>query len=108
MANGDRPSIDAFDFLNRRARWVGRLDCHFAIARLLDEFHAEQLVKREEANRECLAENIRNWVEGMQPTDLHNRSTGELQDELQIRRQLADGELCPHRAPWDDCPDCRH
>lgn len=85
MADDDRPSAAAFKFLKHRAAWVGRSRYHFAVARLLDEFHADRLVKGEEANREALAQNIRNWVENLQPTDLQNRSTAELQDELQRR-----------------------
>lgn len=97
-------SAEALDFLKRH-------DCTFEpiefMAQVLDAYHAERIAASAEANREILAQNIRDWVEELQPTDLRNRSTAELQDELQ-RRQVQAGVLCPHSVPWDDCPDCRH
>lgn len=77
-----KPSEAALDFLKRH-------DCTFEpiefMALVLDAFHEEQLERNTEINRAKLAENIKNWVEDLQPTDLRNRSTAELQDELQRR-----------------------
>src|SRR6266481_301216 len=124
------PSTEAFGFLNRRARWVCRKPYHFAIARLLDEFYAEQKLKppsenamaflREHectfepiefmaqvldafyaeqverhnaANREALAQNIRNWVEDLQPTDIRDRTTAELREEDQRGKAKDAGEI---------------
>ena len=84
------PTESALDFLRR-------LDCTFEpiefMARVLDTFHVEQMQRNAEANRERFAQNIRGWVEDLQPGDLRNRSTAELQDELHRRQSATWGVL---------------
>lgn len=112
-----KPSDAALDFLKRH-------DCTFEpidfMALVLDEFHAEQQQRNQDVNRQKLADNIKAWVEDLQPGDLKNRSTAELQDELHRRmteevqeelrcRMTAPPCACPHgHIDWDECPDCRH
>lgn len=49
-----------------------------------------------EVNRQFLGEKIRAWVENIQPDDLRNRTTAELQDELQRRKAIVGvGVFCP-------------
>ena len=78
-------SPEAMEFLKR----YGFLDA-LGVGRMLDAFHAERMKADEERNREQLATNVRNWIEDLQPTDLRNRSTAELQDEIQRRQTLAE------------------
>lgn len=60
-----------------------------------------------DTDKSFLAQEIKGWIEAMQPNDLRNRTTGELQDELQ--RRCEHHLACPHGyIDWDDCPDCRH
>lgn len=42
-----------------------------------------------DTDREVLANQIKGWVEELQPSDLKNRSTADLQDELQRRQTEA-------------------
>lgn len=44
-----------------------------------------------DSDRDVLGNQVRDWIEGMQPSDLQNRSTSELMDEIERRRAVRMG-----------------